>query len=91
MQTIDVQETTLDALLLHVADGETIVLERDGSPVASIFPVKKTSQSGAAPRPESGFGFLKGRFRAPDDIKTPFAAEIEDMFYGNPDKFSDKG
>ena len=30
---------------------------------------------------------MKGKCTVPDDIKTPFAAEIEELFYGG-DKFS---
>jgi hypothetical protein len=34
-------------------------------------------------------GLLDGQFRVPDDFDTMFGDEIEEMFYGNPDKFSD--
>ena len=34
-------------------------------------------------------GMLDGQFNVPDDFDTMFADEIEEMFYGNPDKFSD--
>jgi len=30
----------------------------------------------------AGLGYV-----VPDDIKAPFKDEIEEMFYGNPDKF----
>jgi hypothetical protein len=30
---------------------------------------------------KSRIGFLKGKIVVPDDIKTPFAAEIEQLFY----------
>lgn len=33
-------------------------------------------------QPKHRLGILKGRIKVPDDIKTPFAAEIEEMFYG---------
>ena len=32
--------------------------------------------------PKCRLGSLKGQFIVPDDIKTMFAEEIEDMFYG---------
>jgi hypothetical protein len=34
-------------------------------------------------------GLLEGQFTIPDDIKELGRDEIEEMFYGNPDKFSD--
>ena len=39
------------------------------------------------------FGFLKGQITVPDDIKTMFAEEIEEMFYGDraQHKFDDIG
>ena len=33
--------------------------------------------------PQRRIGFMAGEFTVPDDIKTPFAAEIEEMFYGH--------
>jgi hypothetical protein len=36
-------------------------------------------------RPKRGnrrLGFMKGLYTVPNDIKTPFAKEIEEMFYG---------
>ncbi len=33
-------------------------------------------------KPKRRLGFLRGKFTVPDDIKTPFQEEIEEMFYG---------
>ncbi|MGD0478775.1 MAG: hypothetical protein ABSA42_01315 [Terracidiphilus sp.] len=33
--------------------------------------------------PQRRIGFMAGEYTVPDDIKTPFAAEIEKMFYGH--------
>jgi hypothetical protein len=33
--------------------------------------------------PQHRIGFMAGKCILPDDIKTPFAAEIDEMFYGH--------
>jgi hypothetical protein len=49
----------------------------------------KAPTADAALRPEEStppkrlIGSMKGQFTVPDDIKTMFAAEIEEMFYGS--------
>ncbi len=90
MQVIDVQGVDMAYLLSRVEEGETFVLERGGQPIARLVPepAPKESAEVMARRRTEGFGFLKGKMVVPDDIKTPFAAEIEEMFYGNPNKFS---
>jgi hypothetical protein len=42
-----------------------------------------------APKVLRRIGIMKGQFKIPDDFDTMMAEEIEEMFYGNPDKFSD--
>jgi hypothetical protein len=45
----------------------------------------ESAVSSAPKRPRATkrrIGFMKGQYTVPDDIKTPFAAEIEEMFYG---------
>jgi hypothetical protein len=41
------------------------------------------------PQVSRRLGFLKGQFTVPEDFDTMMADEIEEMFYGNPDKFAD--
>ena len=35
-----------------------------------------------SPLPKRRLGFMEGQYTVPDDIKTMFAEEIEEMFYG---------
>lgn len=54
------------------AGGEEILITKDGKPIARVLPARK-----------SRVGLLVGVYPpVPDDIDTPFAKEIEDMFYG---------
>lgn len=73
-------KTRLSKLVKQAEQGEDVLLARAGKPVARIVPI-------APEKPTGRIGFLEGQFNVPDDIKTPFAEEIEEMFYGNPDKF----
>ena len=72
---------------MQVENGETVLIERDGRPI-----VRMTSVSGGNLGPKrsraEGFGILAGCFQGGEDIKTPFAEEIEEMFYGKPDEFT---
>ena len=83
--TVNIHEakTRLSKLIEQVEGGEEVVIARAGKPVVrltALEPKKLTSR----------LGFMKGYgFKVPDDIKTPFKEEIEEMFYGNPDKFRD--
>lgn len=81
MTTVNIHEakTHLSRLLERAAKGETIIIAKAGKPMARLIPLE--------PREETAkrrIGFMKGRINVPDDIKTPFADEIEDMFYGKP-------
>ena len=81
--TVNIHEakTNLSKLLLKVKQGEEVIIANAGKPAARLVPME-------AEHPKRRIGFLKGKFNVPDDIKTPFADEIEDMFYGDPDKFN---
>lgn len=80
--TVNMHEakTHLSKLVQKVEQGEEVVIARAGKPTVKLVLV-------APEKPRSRIGFLKGQIRVPDDIKAPFAEEIEEMFYGNPDKF----
>lgn len=77
METINVHEakTHLSRLLERAAGGDEIVIARAGRPVARLVPMGKTEST---PR---RLGILAGKRSVPDDIDTPFATEIETMFY----------
>lgn len=84
MRTINIHEakTHLSRLVDEAENGESFVIAKAGKPKVLVtqIPVSKA-------KPKSRIGFLKGKITVPDDIKTPFSAEIEEMFYGNPEKF----
>jgi hypothetical protein len=47
------------------------------------FPISESTLRSEEPAPlKRRFGSLKGQITVPDDIKTMFAEEIEEMFYG---------
>jgi prevent-host-death family protein len=85
MRTINIHEakTHLSRLVDEAEKGESFVIAKAGKPKVLVtqIPAKKT-------KPKSRIGFLKGKITVPDDIKTPFAAEIEEMFYGNEKKLT---
>jgi prevent-host-death family protein len=80
MKTVNMHEakTHLSRLVAEAAKGEPFVIARAGKPLVKVVAIE------AAPSPpKRRTGFLAGQFKVPDDIKTPFAAEIEEMFYGS--------
>ena len=82
--TVNIHEakTHLSKLIEQAEHGEEVVIARAGKPVVKLVKVESEPRT-------SRLGFMRGQFRVPDDIKTPFKDEIEEMFYGNPDKFKD--
>jgi len=70
--------------LVDKAEREETIIARDGKPAARLVPLH-SGHSG-----KRRLGILEGLgYVVPDDIKTPFKDEIEEMFYGNPEKFKD--
>jgi antitoxin (DNA-binding transcriptional repressor) of toxin-antitoxin stability system len=67
MTSISVQEIQRDPLgcLHRVEAGETLLVVRDGHPVAEIKPVTVEARQ---PRP---FGLCAGEFTVPDDFDQP--------------------
>lgn len=59
-----------------------------GAPQEHSGTCESDSSAGAVPQPNEPalplrrLGLLEGQFTVPDDIKTMFAEEIEEMFYG---------
>ena len=84
MQTVNIHEakTHLSKLVERAAAGETIILAKSGKPRARLMPIDQPEKA------KRRLGMLQGMFDVPDDIKTTFKDEIEEMFYGNPDKFA---
>jgi prevent-host-death family protein len=79
MRTFNIHEakTHLSRLVDEAEKGEPFIIAKAGKPKVQVIPI-----SSAKKKPQSRIGFMKGMYTVPDDIKTPFAAEIEEMFYG---------
>jgi len=79
MRSFNIHEakTHLSRLIDEVANGEPFVIAKAGKPMAQVIPIR------AAAKPKRRIGFMKGQYKAPADIKAPFAVEIEEMFYGS--------
>jgi antitoxin (DNA-binding transcriptional repressor) of toxin-antitoxin stability system len=77
MSTISVVEIEQDPAgwLRRVEAGETLVVVRDGKPVAEIKPSEPPARE---PRV---FGSCAGQFTVPDDFDDPLPPEIIDEFY----------
>jgi prevent-host-death family protein len=78
MRTFNIHhaKTHLSRLIDEVANGEPFVIAKAGKPMAEVIPIR------TAAKPKRRIGFMKGQYKVPADIKTPFAAEIEELFYG---------
>jgi prevent-host-death family protein len=87
MEVVNIHEakTNLSRLMEKVAKGESFIIAKAGKPIGKVVPI------GEADTPKKRrIGFMKGLFKTPDDFDTMIADEIEQMFYGNPDKFKDR-
>lgn len=80
MRTINIHEakTQLSRLVDEVEKGNSFIIAKAGKPKAKVVPIESTPEETLKRR----FGFMKGQFTAPKDIKGPFKKEIEEMFYG---------
>lgn len=87
METVNIHEakTHLSRLLERVSKGETFIIAKAGKPIGKLVPLDETE----APK-KRRIGFMKGEIVIPDDFDTMMQDEIEEMFYGNPDKFKDR-
>lgn len=74
MKTMDLSEITpqLNEIIKLIQQGESVLITIDGTPSFRAIPANKKR-----------VGLLAGMPPVPDDIKTPFAKEIEEMFYGS--------
>ncbi len=87
METVNIHEakTHLSRLMEKVSKGESFIIAKAGKPIGKLVPLDEAD----APK-KRRIGFMKGMFKTPDDFDTMMAEEIEEMFYGNPDKFKDR-
>jgi prevent-host-death family protein len=79
MRTFNIHEakTHLSRLVDEAEKGEPFVIAKAGKPKVKVVRVDEPEN-----KAKQRIGFLKGKIKVPDDIKTPFAEEIEKMFYG---------
>lgn len=80
MKTVNIHEakTHLSRLVDQAAAGEPFIIAKAGKPLVKVVPLGT-----AADKPATRIGFMKGQMAFPDDIKTPFKEEIEQLFYGD--------
>jgi prevent-host-death family protein len=80
MRTFNIHEakTHLSRLVDEAEKGEPFVIAKAGKPKVKVVRIDAPKA-----KPKRRIGFMKGAYTAPDDIKTPFAAEIERLFYGD--------
>ncbi|MFN7107292.1 MAG: type II toxin-antitoxin system Phd/YefM family antitoxin [Brevundimonas sp.] len=79
METVNIHQakTHLSRLIEKAAKGESFIIAKAGKPMVKVTAIEETPQKAV-----QRIGFMKGEGVVPDDIKTPFKDEIEDMFYG---------
>jgi prevent-host-death family protein len=80
MATYNMHEakTNLSQLAERAANGEEIVIARNGHPLAKLGPLDP-------PRKERKFGMLKGQIWISDDFDDPLPREIQRYFEGEDD------
>jgi prevent-host-death family protein len=87
METVNIHEakTHLSRLMEKVSKGESFIIAKAGKPIGKLVPLDDTDVA-----KKRRIGFMKGEIVVPDDFDTMMAEEIEEMFYGHPDKFKDR-
>jgi prevent-host-death family protein len=68
-------KTQLSKLLDLVEDGESVVIERHGRPVAQLVPVRR--------RRPSALGAMRGQFRMMDGWERSLTDEEAEAFWGS--------
>lgn len=73
-KTVNIHDakTHLSQLILEASQGHSFIIAKAGKPMVKVTAIGQE----AKPR----LGMLAGVFEVPDDIDTPFQAEIEAMF-----------
>lgn len=71
-------KTQLSRLAERAAQGEEIVIARNGRPLARLVPLER-------PRKPIEFGFWKGKVRMSDDFDAPLPPDIQRYFEGEGD------
>jgi prevent-host-death family protein len=79
MKVINIHQakTHLSRLVDEAVKGESFVIAKAGKPMVEVRKLESVEQPA-----KRLLGALAGKYVVPDDIKTPFREEIEEMFYG---------
>lgn len=77
MKSMDITEVTpqLNEIIKITEQGESVLITINSTPAFRAIPANRKR-----------IDLLAGMPPVPDDIKTPFADEIEEMFYGKNDQ-----
>jgi prevent-host-death family protein len=79
LKVVNIHEakTHLSRLVEEAVNGESFIIAKAGKPMVKVIRLDAEAEM-----PKRRLGFLKGKMTVPDDIKTMFQDEIEEMFYG---------
>lgn len=69
-------KTRLSELVDQAHQGETIVIAKNGTPLAKLVPLN------AAPKKKIIFGLMKGEFVESDDFDAPLPDDLQALFEG---------
>ncbi len=74
VKTVNIGEAKaqLSRLVEAAARGEPFIITKRGRPLVRVEPLQR-------------LGFMAGEIIMPRNIKTPFAKDIDEMFYGSED------
>ena len=64
-------------MIEKAAKGEPFIIAKAGKPMVKVTAIEDTPK-----KTVQRIGFMKGEGVVPNDIKTPFKDDIEEMFYG---------
>lgn len=69
-------KTRLSELVDQAHNGETIVIAKNGTPLAQLVPLDKVA------KPKIVFGLMKGEFIESDDFDAPLPDDLQALFEG---------
>lgn len=72
METVNIHEAKTHLSRL-IAKGEPFIIAKSGKPLYKAVPIEE-------PAPIRRIGFMEGEFTVPDDFKTIFKEDIDEMF-----------
>ena len=69
-------KTRLSELVDQAHHGETIVIAKNGTPLAKLVPL------GSVSKPKIVFGLMKGQIQIADDFDAPLPDDLQALFEG---------